>query len=255
MIIPGIVSATFREKEPQRIIELSVRAGLKGIEWSENSHVMPGDPAGAEELRERTVAAGLKVAAYGSYYRLGQNAEPEKVFRESLVSAAALQAPLIRVWAGTKPSEEVTEQQRQALAKEAALIGRMAAEEGIKIAFEWHKDTLTDTNESAMKLLDEADQENLYCLWQPAVALTMDEREQGLELLGRRKRLLNLHVFYWLEGKRRPFSEGMEEWRRYLAHVDKSEDRYALLEFVMDNTEEQFLEDAGALHGLLAELG
>ena len=251
MIIPGVVSATFREKTPDEIIELSIKAGLKAIEWSENSHVMPNDRNGAEELRKKTEAAGLKVAAYGSYYRLGQNAEPEEEFEKSLISAVALHAPIIRVWAGTEASSEVTSEKRQRLAKEAALIGKLAEKEGIKIAFEWHKNTLTDTNESAMKLLEEANQDNLYCLWQPTVALSMEERVQGLDLLKERKRLLNLHVYYWLDGVRRPFSEGIEEWRGYLAHIGGNDERYALLEFVMNNTAEQFLEDAKALRELL----
>lgn len=253
MIIPGMVSATFRGETPERIIELCREAGLKAVEWSENAHVNPDDPKGAAALYEKTKAAGLDVAAYGSYYRLGEQQDPEEVFARSLRSAAALRAPVIRIWAGAKPSDQVTKQERKALAKEAALVGEMAEKEGIKIGFEWHKNTLTDTNESAMELLKQADQKNLYCLWQPTVALTMDQRVEGLDLLG--DRLLNLHVYYWLEGKRRPFQEGLDEWARYLAHVDQNTDRYGLLEFVMDNTEEQFLEDAKALHGLLRKLG
>ena len=90
--------------------------------------------------------------------------------------------------------------------------------------------------------MDEAAAENLYCLWQPTVALNMDERCAGLDMLEARGRLLNLHVYYWLEGKRRPFAEGLDEWRRYLQHVNRNEKRYGLLEFVLDNTEEQFLD-------------
>ena len=149
MIIPGMVSATFREKTVDDIIRLCKEADLQAVEWSENAHVMPGDPEEAAELLKKTQMAGLIVAAYGSYYRLGQNEDPKTVFQASLVSAKALKAPLIRVWAGTKPSLEVSEEEARALANEAAVIGEMAAAEGIKIAFEWHKNTLTDTNESA----------------------------------------------------------------------------------------------------------
>ena len=127
----------------------------------------------------------------------------------------------------------------------------MAAAEGIKIAFEWHKNTLTDTNESAMNLLNLADQDNLYCLWQPTVALSMEERCEGLRLLRERNRLLNLHIYYWLDGVRRPLREGVEEWSQYLSQVDEKENRFGLLEFVMGNTEEQFLEDAKTLHEIL----
>lgn len=252
MIIPGMVSATFRDKSPERIIELCRTANLQAVEWSENAHVLPADQEGAAALYEKTVKAGLSVAAYGSYYKLGEQADPEAVFTKSVVSAKALHAPLMRIWAGTKPSDEVGEKERDSQTKEAALIGRIAAGYGIKVAFEWHKNTLTDTNESAMRLLAEAGQDNLYCLWQPTVALNMEERCRGLKLLG--GKLLNLHIYYWKEGVRRPFCEGTDEWKQYLAHVDQKTDRFGLLEFVKDNTEAQFLEDAKALLCLLKEI-
>jgi len=251
MIIPGMVSATFREKTADDIIRLCKEADLQAVEWSENAHVMPGDPEGAAELLKKTQMAGLTVAAYGSYYRLGQNEDPKTVFQASLVSAKELKAPLIRIWAGTKPSLEVSDEEARALAREAAVIGEMAEAEGIKIAFEWHKNTLTDTNESATNLLNLADQDNLYCLWQPTVALSMDERCEGLQLLRERNRLLNLHIYYWLDGVRRPLREGVGEWSQYLSQVDEKENRFGLLEFVMGNTEEQFLEDAKTLHEIL----
>lgn len=252
MIIPGIVSATFREKPAEEILELCREAKLKAVEWSENAHVMPGDEKGAARLYEMTKAAGMTVAAYGSYYRLGQNEDVEGTFRASMISAAALHVPLIRIWAGTKASEEVDEEERKGLAREAEKICGIAAEYGIKVALEWHRNTLTDTNESAIRFLGEVNHENLYCLWQPTVALNMEERMRGLDLLG--DRLLNLHVYYWLEGVRRPLKEGLDEWRQYLAHVDKKQKRFGLLEFVMGNTREQFLEDARTLLEFLDEI-
>ena len=45
--------------------------------------------------------------------------------------------------------------------------------------------------------------------------------------------------------------EGVGEWSRYLNQVDERENRFGLLEFVMGNTEEQFLEDAKILHEIL----
>ena len=249
MITPGLVSVTFREKKPEEIINICVKNGLLGVEWGENAHVMPGDPKGAAALRQKTLEAGLTVVAYGSYYRLctGMDFEP------TLVSAKALGAPVIRVWAGNIPSEEADEAYRANAAKEAALIAGQAEKEGIKIAFEWHKNTLTDTNESAMDLLKRANHTNLYCLWQPTVALDMEQRCEGIRLLG--DRLLNLHTYYWPDGKRGEFAPGKGEWKQYLSCVPKDKDRFALLEFVKDNTVEQLEADAKALIELLTEEG
>lgn len=251
MIIPGLVSVTFRDRTAEWIIKQCQRAGLKAVEWSENIHVFPDDEAGADHLYRQTTAAGLSVAAYGSYYRLGEQEAPAEVFGRSLRSAAALRAPVIRIWAGTKPSLEVGEAEFDRLAEEAVLIAELAQKEGVKCALEWHRNTLTDTNETAMKLLHKADHPNLYCLWQPTVALSMAERIEGLRFLAERGRLLNLHMYYWRGEIRRPLEEGVSEWQQYLSVIDPQEDRYGLMEFVMDGTEEQFLADAGILHRLL----
>lgn len=250
MIIPGIVSATFREKTAEDIIRICKEAELKAVEWSENAHVFPGDEKGAADLYEETRKAGLQVAAYGSYFKLGQNENPVEVFRQSVISAAALHAPVIRIWAGTEASEVAEKEERMRLAREAADVCTIAEEYGIKVALEWHRNTLTDTNESAFRFLEEVNHSNLYCLWQPTAALTVEERIEGVKKLG--DRLLNLHIYYWpQQGVRRPLEEGVELWRQYLEQVDRSVTRFGLLEFVMNNEEEQLKADARVLRKLV----
>ncbi|NQX58671.1 sugar phosphate isomerase/epimerase family protein [Paenibacillus qinlingensis] len=254
MILPGLVSVTFRERSAIEILELSSHCGLKAIEWSENAHVQPGDAAGAHNLYARTIDSGMQIAAYGSYFRLLVNQQPEQVFRESLIAAKALHAPLIRIWAGTVPSSAASSDYYARIAQEAKLIAEMAAAEGIKVALEWHRGTLTDTNQSSMRLLEEADHANLFCLWQPTPELSVKERCEGLHELAERKKLLNLHAYYWEGDIRRPFAEGIHEWSQYLAQIDSREDRYMLMEFVMGNTVEQFKSDVAAIQQLLNEL-
>lgn len=244
-LLSGMVSATFRERNSDEIILLCKENQLCAVEWSENVHVLPDDKEGARQLYKKTNDAGLEVAAYGSYYRLGSNKDIEKVFSDSLISAYNLKAPTIRIWAGTKPSCEVDDFELESLAKEADKVSQMAAEYGIKIALEWHKNTLTDTNESAKRLLQLTDNNNLYCLWQPTVALSENSRCEGIKMLN--DRLLNFHVYYWLEGKRRPLAEGESYWKKYFSCVKTDAPRYALLEFVMNNSEEQFVNDAKTL--------
>ncbi|MDR6549200.1 TIM barrel protein [Paenibacillus qinlingensis] len=254
MILPGIVSVTFRNKTADEILQLSSSCGLKAIEWSENAHVQPGDIVGASELYRKTIEAGMEVAAYGSYFRLLENEQPVRTFRDSLIAAKALHAPVIRIWAGTQSSSAASDEYRAQVAREAKLIAETAAEEGIKVALECHRGTLTDTNESSQRLLVEADHANLYSLWQPTPELSMKERCEGLQALAVNKKLLNLHAYYWQGDNRRPFSEGIHEWSQYLAQVDLHEKRYILMEFVMDNTTEQFQSDAEAFQQLLVHL-
>ena len=187
---------------------------------------------GAAALRRATQEAGLQIAAYGSYYRLGEYDDPAAVFARSLRSAEALGAPTIRVWAGVKPSAEADEAYRARLNKEAAMIAEMAAEKGIRVAFEWHKNTLTDTNESALRLLREAGHPNLSCLWQPTVALTPAQRVEGIRLLG--DRLVNVHVYSWPDGTRGPLNQA--EWKLYLDAATCGGSHFALLDSLWHST-------------------
>ena len=244
--IPGAVSATFKKMPlgADEVIAILKECGLQAVEWSENVHIGPQAPVEAAELRKKTVDAGLAVAAYGSYYRLGEQDDPAAEFQKSLVSAAALGAPIIRVWGGTKGSADTDEQTREKLTREAALIARVAGDAGVRVAFEWHKNTLTDTNASARRLIDEANEENLYCLWQPTVALSPRERAGGIRLMG--DRLLNFHVYSWPDGKRGPLNAA--EWQYYFdAARPLGGTRCALLEFVRDDSLRQFRDDAAVL--------
>ena len=88
-------------------------------------------------------------------------------------------------------------------------------------------------------------------LWQPTQELSFEERAEGLEMIA--PYLSYLHVYYWDETGRRPFSEGLEHWRRYFSILDPKTVYPALLEFVKENTEEQFLMDVKALKELIEE--
>lgn len=242
MLIPGMVSATFRSLPASEVLSLCQKANLSSIEWSEGNHVRLGEDDQAKELAIRCNGEGVSVVALGSYYKLGMGMD----FHPVLSLAKAIGAPLIRIWAGTKPSVAVDASEFSALAAEAEMVGKAAKEEGMTVAYEWHKNSLTDTNASAMKLLEATP--SCDTLWQPTVALSPDERCDGLSHLG--TRLRNLHVYYWDdEGKRRPLSEGKDLWQRYFATV--SGDHHVLLEFVMDNSPERFLEDAKTLEGMV----
>ncbi len=253
MIIPGIVSATFKKESPAFVMEAAEAAGLKAVEWSENWHVAPGDTQAAAELCRQTQDAGLAVAGYGSYYKLGIEEDPVSRFDQSLRNAYALHAPLIRIWGGVKASRDVTDPEWEQMVEEARQAAAAADEMNIKVALEWHRNTLTDTNESAQRFLSDVNHRNLYCLWQPTPDLSLQQRREGLDMLERSGKLLNLHVYYWEDDGRHPFADGTEVWRTYLDHVNFSEDRYALMEFVKGDSREQLIADAKCFEALLKE--
>jgi sugar phosphate isomerase/epimerase len=247
-MIPGLVSITFRSLPPEEIIDLAAGAGLKTIEWGGDIHVPPGEGARAGEVGRRTRESGLSIAAYGSYYRLGFSEANGAPFAPVLESALALGAPTIRVWAGGKGSGETPPQERSAIIADALRIADLARASGLTISLEYHAGTLTDTRESVQRLMAETAHPALEFLWQPAHG---ERAEQGVaRLRDVIPRLRHVHAFHWwpTASDRRPLAEGEERWRQYLDILrGAGKSVPCLLEFVRDDSREQFLDDAATL--------
>jgi len=241
MIRPGLVSVTFRRLTPQEIVALAIQAAQEGIEWGGDVHVPPGDLSYAREVARLTRDAGLEVASYASYYRLEGDG-----FETVLETAVALTAPHIRVWAGRTGSAAAADAERARLIEDGRRIAGLAQTAGIALSFEFHQGTFCDTAESTLSLLDEIDAGNFGSYWQPRT----EEGEGGLAVLN--PHVTNLHVFQWIGQDRRPLAEGEAEWRRYLDIVGPQKDRWALLEFVADDSPERYLRDAQTLREWLS---
>ena len=249
-LVPGLVSVSFRQLPPEEIVRLCVECGLKAVEWGGDIHVPHGDCAAAEKVSRLTAAAGLRTAAYGSYYRCGVSAPEE--FAQVVACARILQAPLIRVWAGNKGSVECAPQQRRAVAADLKRCVEQAGESGIRVGMEFHCGTLTDSLDSCLELLDGCP--GLYSGWQPAVGREPELCREEIRRLG--GRLSTVHAFQWRQAKRLPFADGTPVWRSYLAELAKLEKPLdILLEFVRNDSPEQLREDAPVLRRLLEKPG
>ncbi len=249
MLKKGIVSATLKNLPYRDVVDISSSLGLKAIEWSENHHVPLDNPSLVRDMKNYTLDNGLEIASYGSYYRLGQNQN----IIDHIRNACLIGARRVRIWAGVKASAEVSNDEYKALLKEAKEGARIAENEGVILCTEWHKNTLTDTNESGYRLLTDVNSPSFRTFWQPTQALSVKERNEGLCLVA--PFVENIHVYYWNEtGERRPLKEGVKLWKGYLGNLDASKnDYYALLEFVKDNTVEQLTEDAKAFREIIGD--
>jgi hypothetical protein len=255
MIIPGLASVTFRQLSSIEIIDLVVRGGLKAIEWGGDIHVPHGDFSTALEIGKRTRDAGLAVASYGSYFCLGKSRSEGLEFAKVLETAIALGAPIIRIWAGTRGSGEVTRNERQKLVSETFEIARAAAEENIKISMEFHSGTLADNARSVVNFINECASKNIMTHWQPSGGLGHHECKKSLETIA--GNLSCIHVFAWKKLSdgafhRLPLATHSAEWLEYFSLVPKDAFcHYALLEFVKDDSPECFLFDAVSLKNFL----
>lgn len=249
-IKPGLVSITFRQLSPTAIIDLVRQAGLVGIEWGGDVHVPHGDVTTAELVGQQTRTAGLEVAAYGSYYRVSH--KESGPFTDVLAAAVALAAPTIRVWAGRQGTADADPSYWDAVVADARQIADMAAAEGIQIAFEFHANTLTDTNDAARSLAQAVDRPNVRLYWQPPRYSSVVYNLDGIHTVT--PWLDNIHIFQWNResGDREPLALGRADWQQYLETIRQVPgERYAMLEFVEQDSPEAFLRDAAELRNWL----
>jgi 3-dehydroshikimate dehydratase len=253
MIHSGLVSITFRKLAPREIVALVAQAGLAGVEWGGDVHVPHGDLRQARLVRRMTREAGLRIAAYGSYYRVG--AEGTGPFEPILDTAVELGAPLIRVWAGDRASAGAGAPFRARVVRETRRIADLAARASVAVAYEFHPRTLTDTGESARRLLEDVAHDDVGSYWQPPPGASVADNLAGLDAV--LPWLRNVHVFTWhgTTGERMDLADGEAGWMRVLRKAASTgRDHFALVEFVRDDAEEPFLKDAATLRRWLSLL-
>lgn len=253
LILPGLVSVTFRQFPVDEIVEIAARNSLHAIEWGADLHCPPGDIATARRVESLTAGAGLESCAYGSYYRAGESPAPD--FAGVLETACILRAPLIRVWAGRAGSANATPDYRKNVEDDLRRISELAVSAGCRISLECHSRTLTDTSESALSLLRNIP--SLFLHWQPPNGIAQPQALDFLAQVG--ARLSNLHVFAWEsvgeELIRLPLAEHANRWKTYLECASEvSGRRYALLEFVRNDSVDQLTTDARTLSTWLQAL-
>ena len=252
MIESGLLSITFRKLTVSQIISLAAEAKLASIEWGGDVHVPHGDVATAAEVARQTNDAGLRISAYGSYYRAVAGGP---AFEAVLDSASALGADVIRIWAGAAGSAEVSAADRAAIVADIARCCDLAAARGVSVAMEFHRNTLSDEVESALSLIKAVGRPNFGTFWQPPVAMPTPLALDGLRRM--LPHVLNLHVFHWWPDAttRLPLADGADRWAEYFALATTSPRvRFASLEFVANDDVDRFRHDAATLRRWLTNL-
>lgn len=242
----GLTSITFRQLSAAEIIALVKDSGLDGIEWGGDVHVKPGEAAMAREIGEQTRQAGLQVLSYGSYLHVDGPEHIAEEFEPVLQSALALGAPVIRVWPGGREPDNADESYYARNAKALRIIGEMAGRHGLTVATEYHRGTLTQDADSALRLMRLIDCPHVKTYWQPNPDISFAENRREAEAV--KPYLCNVHVFQWTQGNvRYPLAEGETVWPAYLRTLGLRADQHAIIEFVKNDSPEQFLADAATL--------
>ena len=249
MLKTGIVSVTFRKKPIDEIIRLAKENSLDCIEVGSDVHAPKENIENCRRIADLAKENGISIVSYGSYYQLGENKSPEDEFKAYIAAAKALGAPNIRIWAGKCGSLSVDSARRAELVEEAKLVAKLAKDAGLTISFEYHPGTLTDRPESAKQLIEEIGAGNVSLYWQPDQNKDIDFNVEAIKKVI--PYVSNIHVFAWdaRSGScvRYPLSDFNENWRRYLEVINDGREHSLLMEFVKDDSDENFLADAKTL--------
>lgn len=251
MLVPGLVSITFRQLTPNRIIELVKTSGLKCIEWGGDIHVPHGNLITARSIRCQCEDANLTLPAYGSYYRVGSDATDNPDLHAVLDSAAELGVDSVRIWAGPTGSAEITATRRSKIIETLHHDNELAIKYGLKLSLEYHANTLTDSNESVKQLMVELQDTEIQFYWQPPLGKSIEYHLDCLATVS--SKLANIHAFNWQLDEtgaiiRHPLRQATDNWRQFLNVAKQIPGSHAvMLEFIKNNSIEQFLADAKTL--------
>lgn len=254
----ALTSVTLRSHTPEEVVSILADNQIDAVEWAGDVHVPTGDLEKAESVKQLCDNAGITCTSYGSYYQCDEGGPGNGPFQHdlgaevTLGTAQALGVPAVRVWAGREGSGSATTEYIEEVVRRLASFCDKAQALGMSVHLEFHRNTLTDTAESALELLKAVSKENLYCYWQPRHGVDVGDNLKDIEILS--EHLSHVHVFHWLleEGdfkiNRRPLAEGKDRWISYLKALEEIPgERYAMIEFVKDDELVQLAEDLQVL--------
>lgn len=243
----GICSVTLRNHIIDEVVAIAADAGLGGVEWGADVHVVDSDSA--EHARSACATAGLKVLSLGSYYRCGTFGD----FEDIVALAVQAGAPRVRIWAGTVEPNDADQQAWDAVVQDTWRIAALAAEQGLQLAFEFHRGTLTSTAEGALKLLKLVDRANVGTYWQPPVGLNDQEALASLrQITGH---LMGVHCFSWApDAQRLPLEARKLLWQDVSKIVmESSRNTDIMLEFVEADSPANVTRDAIVLRQIISQ--
>ena len=246
----GLTSITFRNKSIEEIVGVTKKAGLSSIEWGGDVHCPPDKGEFAKLARELCEKNGIAVSSYGTYFRLGNDTDEE--FEKICENTKLLGTDTLRIWGYNKDCEAVSDDEYEKCISQAKRISKIAQKHGFVVCFEYHRGTLTRKAEFAKKLIEDINCENIRLYWQPNPEISADENRRELSIV--LPYVVNIHCFAWTwDGKnvRHPLSDGRSEWKKYIEIAKKGNVGNILIEFVKDDDDMAFEDDAKTLCEIL----
>jgi sugar phosphate isomerase/epimerase len=158
----ALCTIAYQEQALEEALDRAAAMEFDGVElWGKPPHlpVAAGEAEGraiGEAIRER----GLEAAVFGSYLRAVE--EPFAAAADALLAVArGLGAPLVRVWAADRGSDRADDAIYALTARNLTDLCRRGADLGLRFVLERHNNTLADTLDSTLRLLEMSAAPNL----------------------------------------------------------------------------------------------
>lgn len=224
----GLCSVSFRSHTPEEILAAAKRAGLSYIEWGSDVHAPHSDERRLCEIVALQEKYGIKCSSYGTYFRLGVT--PLGELEDYVNAAKKLGTSIVRVWCGSKNSEDYTSDEKKALFDACRAAAEIAKKHSVTLCTECHNNTYTNCTSGALELFDAVKSEHFRTYWQPNQYRSEEENIICARLLA--PLCENVHVFNWKGDERYPLCDAVDIWKKYLSHFERG---VLLLEFMPDD--------------------
>ncbi len=243
----GLTSVTFRPKTIEEVFAYAKEAGIECIEWGVcDNHIILMSEERANKINTLSKEYGIYTSSLGAYAYMYDLDEA----LSSLKTAVMINAPVVRVWAGKEGSDEYTPENYETIVKNTKAVAEEAKKHNIKIAFEFHRKSLTDTPESAVKLIKDIGMENVGLYWQPSFTHSKEENIKRFDMV-KPYCVGHLHIFnYTPERAYQPLEEIKENLIAYYSDI-KNTDYIVMIEFVKDGSLESLVADAKTLKSVI----
>lgn len=241
----GMVSVTFIKQPIEEVFRIAKNAGIDGIEWSaKGEHAI--NEENIDKIKQLSEQEGIGIFSFGSYCYMS---DPEECMGV-VDKAVRMNAPVIRIWAGKKSPQDCSEEEFEQIVANTKIMADYAAKYNITLAFEYHRKTLTETAESAVRLIKAIKRDNVKLYWQNSGAYNLadnlkNQRAITPYLVG----LFHLQNSYGGKGNQllEEISEDIEHYYKPFMRTDYK----VMIEFVKDGLEENFYKDVEAVRNVL----
>jgi len=241
----GLVSVSFRKHTPEEILRAMKAAGLSCIEWGSDVHAPADNLENLKYLVALGEKYGITCCSYGSYFHAGQHSEEE--IYPYIRAARILGTNIIRIWCGSKNSEEYTALEKEALFASCKKLAQIAEQENVVLCMECHNWTYTNRLAGALELMKTVNSAHFQMYWQPNQWRSLEENLEYAEKMAAHTHVI--HAFNWEEDKKFPLCGAVAVWKDYLKKFDASQ--CILLEFMPDDKIESLGVEAEALQKIV----